>query len=315
MNNILDNSIDHYLRLFNTDLFLNSMFNNMFEGAFIVDLDKNIHLWNQTAEQITGYTAKEITSMKCANNGFKHYDKSGKEISDNDYLYVKCFENASIVTKKAAIIHKKGFLIPVLVTVIPIKNEEDIVVGALEIFLDDSAQDDLDKAHERLKEASIKDGLTNLFTRSEMIERIEAEIEKADRYEVPVCLCICDIDDFKKINDKYGSHVGDIVIRTIADVLRHNLRRTDIIARYGGEEFIILLPLIDLHRAAIAIEKLKRAIDNTEIDLLESKDKVHLSYGLTEIVQNDSLEDFIDRAESALYKAKKLGKNMIEIFT
>lgn len=314
MSNLVENNIQRYIDIIQGDQLFKELFENMFEGALIVNADRQIIYFNQSAEMITGYEKEEIINLSCNNEGFRHYGKSGEALGNNDYLMSRCLEKGIVITKKGAIPHKSGVLVPVLITVIPIKDANSRVIGALELMLDDSAQDDLDRAHEQLKQAAIKDALTNLYTRSEVMERINIEIEKSDRYEVPVCLCVCDIDDFKKLNEKHGNHAGDVVLRTIGEIIVNNLRRTDIVARFGGEEFLILLPLIDLHRANIAIEKLKRAIDNAKIDII-SPQQVTLSYGLTEIVKNDTLEEFIDRAESALYKAKKLGKNRIEMFT
>lgn len=313
MNNLVYTSISTYLKLMQDDYFFKLLFENIFEGLYIVNSDKKVLYWNKSAEIITGYKSEDLLNNCISEKTVKYLDKNGNRLNVEDLPISKCLHTGNIVSQKCVVIHKKNVLIPVLITAIPIKDSLNGILGAAEIILDDTAHEDLEKAHERLKESSTKDPLTNLFNRSETLERINLEIEKASRYEMPICLCICDIDDFKSINDRWGNHVGDIILRSVSEILHQNLRRTDVIGRYGGEEFIILLPLIDLHRAIIAVEKLKKAVESTTIEIIEPK-KIKLSFGLTQIVSNDSLEDFIDRAESALYKAKKLGKDRIEIF-
>ncbi len=314
MNNLLDISLPNYLSLFNDDLFFKKLFNNLLEGAFLVDSDKKILYWNRTAGLISGFDTDDVTNTYCNEDTFKHCDKKGNPLSSEECPLSRCIDKGTVITKKSILLHKNGFLIPILLTAIPIKDKDNKVIGAMEVFLDDSAQEDLEKAHDHIEESSSKDGLTNLYVKTEIVERIQIEMQKADRYEVPVCLCICNVDNLKEINKLHGNHVGDVVLRRISEVLRGHLRRTDIIGCYGEGEFIILLPLIDLHRANIAIEKLKNIVDNTIIEVIEPR-KITMSFGLTEIVPDDSLENFVDRAECAVYKAKKLGKDRIEIFT
>lgn len=314
MTNLAGVSVQDCLSLISENEFFKSIFSNMYEGAFLLDHNRKFVHWNKTAQLISGYANKEIIGTQCDATGFKFYDKDGNQLLNNDCPVTQCFNTGKIVNKKVLIQHKSNFLVPILTTTIPLKDEDSVVIGAMQLMLDDSAQDDLEKAHDKLKEATVRDNLTNLFTRSEIISRINIEVEKADRYEVPVCLCICDVDNIKVINEKYGNHVGDIVIKAMSESLVTNLRRTDIIGRLAGGTFIVLLPLIDLHRANKAIQKLRSKVNASDIEVIGSE-KAFMSYGITELNRGDSAEELIDRAESALYKAKKLGKNRIEMFT
>ncbi|MGD9581149.1 MAG: diguanylate cyclase [Vampirovibrionia bacterium] len=314
MTNSTGVSIKDCITLINDNEFFKAMFGNMYEAAILLDANRKFAFWNKTAQLISGYANSDTAPGQPLAKGFTFFDSEGNKLKDLDCPISQCFNTGKVVNKKVLIKHKSGFLVPVLTTTVPMKDADHIVVGVLQLMLDDSAQDDLEKAHDKLKEATVRDGLTNLFTRSEIISRINIEVEKADRYEVPVCLCICDIDDLKVINDKYGNHVGDIIIRSMSELLITNLRRTDIIGRLAGGTFIVLLPLIDLHRANKAIQKLRSKVNVCEMDIMASE-KAFMSYGITELNRGDSAEVLIDRAESALYKAKKLGKNRIEMFT
>jgi diguanylate cyclase (GGDEF)-like protein/PAS domain S-box-containing protein len=308
-----NSTLESMVNLFQYDSFFNDLFNNLYEGLLILDTNHKIVFWNKTAEIIIGYTSEQLTGHTLSDLTLTHFDKNGNSISLKDYPAIMCLNEQRVISQKCVMLHKKGFLVPVLVSAIPLKDQEGNISGVAQIFMDDSAHENLEKAHEKIKESVMVDQLTNLLTRSEIINRIEIEMEKADRYEMPLCICIGDIDNFKKINERFGNHIGDIVLRSTSEIMKTNLRRTDIVGRYSNTEFIIILPLIDMHRATLAIEKLLGKFHNTPIKAIEN-DTITLSFGLTEIVKYDKIEELLDRAENALYKAKKLGKNRVETF-
>jgi diguanylate cyclase (GGDEF)-like protein/PAS domain S-box-containing protein len=306
-------TLEDYLNVIQENSFFNNFFDSLYEGIFIINNEKKVIFWNKSAEIITGYNRDSVMNTTCDGEKFVHIDKNGNKINIDEYPVIKCLQQGEVINQKSIIIHEKGFMVPVLISAIPLKDKEGNIIGAAETILDDTAHEDLEKAHERIRESATKDPLTAHLTRAEIVNRVNIEMEKADRYEMPLCLCICDIDNFKKINENWGNIIGDAIIKTAGETLRNHLRRTDLIGRYSNDQFLILLPLIDMHRAWIAIEKLQKKFNELEIEAINNG-KISLSFGLTEILQDDSVEDFIDRAESALYKAKKLGKNRIEIF-
>jgi len=137
----------------------------------------------------------------------------------------------------------------------------------------------------------------------------EMEFAKAKRGLEPISLLIVDIDNFKKLNDTYGHLVGDAVLKRIGTVLKESLRKYDVVARFGGEEFIILFPETNLQRARKVSERLRRKVAE---DKEMGKYSVTFSGGLAAYHKNDSLTRIKVRADKALYKAKKNGKNKIE---
>ncbi|MGC8588391.1 MAG: GGDEF domain-containing protein, partial [Hydrogenobaculum sp.] len=127
-------------------------------------------------------------------------------------------------------------------------------------------------------------------------------------------LCLFDIDDFKKINDTYGHSVGDKAIKELGEVVLKNIRRADVAFRWGGEEFLILFTHTHVNEAKRACEKLLNKIREAEIKEGENTIKFTVSMGITELKdEDDSIEKAIDRADKALYNAKRNGKNRIEI--
>lgn len=115
-----------------------------------------------------------------------------------------------------------------------------------------------------------------------------------------------DVDRFKKINDTYGHQAGDVVLKTIADIVAGLIRTPDVFARWGGEEFMILAPHTDINSAVQLSEKLRMSIEEHDFGALPV---ITCSFGITELQENDTVSDFTERVDRALYDAKGQGRN------
>ncbi len=162
---------------------------------------------------------------------------------------------------------------------------------------------------EKLKQLATYDSLTGLYNRYMIEEFLEKEIEKSKRHNIPLSVIMCDIDDFKKINDTYGHMFGDKVLKELARIMKENLRKSDAIGRWGGEEFIIIAPYTNVYGAQRLAEKIKTLIENTQIEDIS----VTISCGVAEYRYSESLKDLFKRVDEALYLAKKKGKNTVEV--
>ena len=172
---------------------------------------------------------------------------------------------------------------------------------------------------EILKHATL-DALTGFYNRHQLEERIKQEVSNAKRQHAPLCGIMTDIDFFKNVNDTYGHAVGDLVLKSIAKIIRGQLREYDIAGRYGGEEFSILLPFTKINEAKMVAERLRKAIENKVIDISKVNPdtevktlSVTISLGIYEIKESDSEDDLIKKADKALYQAKNTGRNKVVI--
>ena len=172
-----------------------------------------------------------------------------------------------------------------------------------------SLRDELDK----VRLLSLTDEFTGLPNRRAFMRRLEDEIGRAQRYQIPLALAIIDLDKFKAINDNYGHAAGDEVLRWYSQNILSIFRHHDMVARYGGEEFSVLLPNTDGEGALRALNKVRGRAANAT---WEFEDKVlpapTFSAGLTLYVPGEPPNSIIDRADKALYRAKRLGRNRIE---
>lgn len=155
------------------------------------------------------------------------------------------------------------------------------------------------------------DALTNLNNRRQFEIRLKQEIATTKRQKNPLCAMMIDIDFFKKVNDTYGHASGDEVLRTVASVIKAQLRESDIPARYGGEEFAILLPYTHIEEAQIVGERLRKAVEETPVPIDKGTINVTISMGLAEFGQEETGEELFKRADKALYEAKESGRNRV----
>ena len=153
------------------------------------------------------------------------------------------------------------------------------------------------------------DHLTGLPNRLAYDDRLAIEMARWKRYQTPLSLLIWDIDFFKKINDNFGHKAGDKTLILIAKLISHHCRETDFVSRFGGEEFTMLLSDTDAQSALLAAEKLRQVIEKTAFNSSGKKIAITISCGITQLTENDTADSAFNRADKALYDAKKNGRN------
>jgi diguanylate cyclase (GGDEF)-like protein len=159
--------------------------------------------------------------------------------------------------------------------------------------------------------AAIVDPLSGLFNRRYFHERLEEELQRAQRHKTPVGLLMIDIDDFKSINDRFGHVAGDTVIRGVSDILRRSVRKFDLCTRFGGEEFAIVMPGSGPENSTSVAERIRQRIEAFQPEEPGLADlRVTASIGLS-FSHDMSARELIDRADQALYAAKRAGKNRV----
>ena len=163
------------------------------------------------------------------------------------------------------------------------------------------------------READI-DFLTGLPNRRRFFRALEDFLKDLSEKNYPFSFIMIDIDNFKNINDSYGHLSGDEVLKEIASILKFYLRANTIVGRLGGEEFGIILPGVGKEDAKNVAERLRKIIQNRKIHTNEAEIKVTASFGVAQAKKDDSIETLIDRADKALYEAKKTGKNKVVVF-
>jgi diguanylate cyclase len=183
-----------------------------------------------------------------------------------------------------------------------------------------TSQEELRKVNAMLNELSVRDGLTGLYNRRHFDAALDTELRRAARNLRPISLLMIDVDCFKALNDGYGHQRGDDCLREVARVLAEHPRRGyDVVARYGGEEFVVLLPDADSYAARAAAESIRHAVHALKIENHGSTvgNVVTVSIGVCCDSPHlyDESQRFVHQADAALYAAKRLGRNRVEVAT
>jgi len=166
----------------------------------------------------------------------------------------------------------------------------------------------------RVKLLSLTDELTSLPNRRAFMRRLEDEVARVQRYGFPLSFALMDLDHFKEINDEYGHAAGDEVLRVYSKNILSVFRHHDMVARYGGEEFAVLLPNTDADGAIRALNKVKRSATETRWQYNGTVARVpSFSAGVSLFKPGESASAFIERADKALYRAKRLGRDRVEL--
>ena len=167
--------------------------------------------------------------------------------------------------------------------------------------------------NEALKDASTKDALTGIGNRRMLMEHLKAETARADRLEHALTVVLVDVDRFKAVNDAYGHEAGDKVLMRIANAIRDGVRDYDLCGRWGGEEFMIIMPEAAADDGAHVVERMRLAI--AEIEMIADGEPVRISasFGIAQRRRGEHISDTINRADAALFDAKRNGRNRYEV--
>ncbi len=166
--------------------------------------------------------------------------------------------------------------------------------------------------YQEIEQIAITDSLTDVHTRRYVIERFMEELKRSKVRNIKMSFLMIDVDYFKKFNDQYGHLTGDQILREIGFLIGENIREIDIAGRYGGEEFCVILPDTDHQGAHYAAERIRRAVEEAIIKAYDASVKVTVSIGTSTFPDHGKkMDELIDKADWALYRAKKQGRNKV----
>lgn len=169
------------------------------------------------------------------------------------------------------------------------------------------------RLYHKVRVLAVSDEQTGLFNLRHFRDRLSSEVARAARYHIPVSLIMLDVDHFKLANDRYGHPFGDLLLQQIAQILRQQIRDSDIAARYGGEEFTIILPATGLEAAREVAERLRASVEGAVLGDAEHAEHITISLGVATFPNSDvdDMDALVKAADAALYQAKAAGKNAV----
>jgi len=169
------------------------------------------------------------------------------------------------------------------------------------------------RLNKNLEKLSYQDELTLLGNRRSVMNILSNLVPQVQRYNEPLSVCLMDVDLFKNVNDSFGHPAGDECLRHVATIFKSIVRQSDILARLGGDEFMCIFPRTNINSALVIVKKMRLCLDTSPFKYKNHDISLSLSYGITEIRGDQSMDQLITAADTQLYQAKKVGRNKISI--
>ncbi|MBU0987098.1 MAG: diguanylate cyclase [Proteobacteria bacterium] len=287
--------------------FLNGLIALCPDGIIGVNQEGKIIIFNRAAEQLTLHKAEDVTGKMSVVNIYESLAKARlvkKNIYSPEYGGEGRLEDFEV-----EIVTRKGEKIPIRLSA-TLLYKDGHEIGNVGFFHDITPRKQLEA---RLRELSIRDGLSGLFNHRHFYTVLAEELIRSQRYARPLSLICLDIDNFKQFNDNLGHLEGDNIIRLVGNNLVEIMRSTDRAFRYGGDEFMILLPETTAKKARFSAEKIRKHFNSTwPFETICKKlniEQVSLSLGVAEANPHDVPNNLIQRADLAMYEAKRAGGN------
>lgn len=275
------------------------------DAIVMIDDSGALTYWNEAADKIFGYTREEVMGRNflalivpphsCYR---EQYEAGLKQLAIEEGGSVGEAVELDIVRKDGS-----ECFVELSLSAVQIRGRWHGIGIARDIT-------DRKRAEASLKLQATTDALTGIANRRLFNSFLETEMRRTARHHLSLAVMIMDIDHFKQINDAYGHQVGDEVLVGLTRLVAEKIREHDFFARWGGEEFVILAPNCDTENMRLLAEKLRAAVEMHDFPDIS---RVTCSFGLTEYCTGDSAEDFIGRADAALYRAKENGRNRVEM--
>jgi diguanylate cyclase (GGDEF)-like protein/PAS domain S-box-containing protein len=288
------------------ELVYRSIVESSMDAVVIINHSGDIIWWNAAAERMFGYDSSEVIG-KYVHDILPAHDL--REKADNSFNIFKSKGTGPLIGKSLLVrgLRKNGDEFHVQFSPNTVEVKGELYVFA---FLRDVS--DLVSLQEKLKHQATIDELTGILNRRAFLQQAEAAYNMSTRHKEPLTLLMMDIDFFKKINDQYGHHAGDIALQKFAKNISEITRTEDIFGRVGGEEFFLALIKTPIDIASYLAERIRLATEGLTITTSDLSFTLTVSIGITSIEKGDqSLQEMQNRCDEALYKAKKTGRNRV----
>jgi diguanylate cyclase (GGDEF)-like protein len=295
-------------------------------GAAVIDRSLRIVFWNRwmaehgmlSQDEVIGRPIHEVMPalikkgfVKKAREVFHTGQPSffNKKLHQNIFPF---YSGRSYIEKQLAPMEQTVILSPLLDSE---GNTNEVLISVFDISDWISYQNELLRTQTELQRLSQTDDLTQVPNRRSVMDRLTEELLVHKRKKRPLSVALLDIDHFKKINDSFGHHTGDMILREMAQLVSGMLRDYDAMGRYGGEEFVIVLPETNGEHAFRVADRLREGIEKHEFTVNDRTYRITVSLGIASKgdEENPSLEELFKEADRCLYLAKASGRNRTEI--
>lgn len=237
--------------------FYRTVLNHVNDGVYFVDINRHITFWNAAAERISGYSEAEVLHKPCFWNILMHQDVEGHNLCEKNCPMLKTMADGLLREDSMFFRHKQGYRVPVSIKVFPIRSPSRQIVGAVQVFSDMSPGTEQARKLKALATLAYFDLVTGLANRRYVESRVGIMLNEYKKTLSPFGLLLITIGGFKALNDKYGTEIGDQVLRSVARSIAAVVGPTDIAGRWDGTRFIVITPNTKRALMILLAEKIK----------------------------------------------------------
>ncbi len=289
--------------------FYKNLLDNLYDGVYFVDTERQITYWNQAAQRLSGYAADEVVGRHCFDNLLMHTDGGGCNLCMSGCPLQESIEKGIPIEKEVFLRHRAGHRVAVFVRTNPIRDDQGRVVGAVEVFSDNSAGVAIKQRAEALQKMAFIDTVTGLGNRRYSEMMLRTRLSEFERYGWCFGLLLIDVDLFKEINDRHGHQAGDAALQMIGRTLVQSIRPFDFAGRWGGDEFICIFENITLDALKMLSERARTLVAQSHLPIDQTRLGLTVSLGGTLSRSGDTFESLVARADQNLYHVKRMQRN------
>ncbi len=290
---------------FNT-LFYEKTAGGMQEGVYFVNRDRRIAYWNDGAEQLSGYRARDVVGRCCGENFLGHVDADGRPLCKTGCPLTSVLRDGQARSAEFFLRHQQGKRVALSVRVFPMRDAAGNVIGAVEVFRE-ANRSSPEKRLTELEHLVFRDTLTGLHNRRFLELRVGQAIAEHRRSGRSYGLLMFDLDRFKMVNDVHGHRVGDALLTAVGTSLTQGRRASDIVGRWGGEEFLVLMPDLNAVELGDIAERCRVLVGQSSVATESSPVSVTASIGATVLSHADTADLAIVRVDELMYQSKHSG--------
>jgi diguanylate cyclase (GGDEF)-like protein/PAS domain S-box-containing protein len=293
--------------------FYRAIVDSLYDAAYFVDPDRRITYWNKSAERLTGFKSREVVDKLCHDDILSHVDERGTNLCKDDCPLAKTLRDGRRRETELYLRHKKGHRLPVLVRIAPVKNKEGAIVGAVEVFSDNSARLSRRARVEELERMALLDDLTGLPNRRCLERELTSRLSELERLGRLFGVILIDVDELAEVNRAYGRDVGDDVLRMVGQTLLYNSRPFDIVGRWERDRFMAIVVNVDRKELGRVAKRFQMLVDRSALPREDESVHVSVSIGATTAKWGDEAKQLLALAEGMLLQSKRTGRNRISV--
>jgi len=294
--------------------FYKDLLDHMSDGVYFVDCNRRILYWNEQAFRLTGYKPEEVMGRSCQDEILCHVDGTGKQLCREGCPLTATIKDGASREAQVFLRHKQGRRLPVLVRVQPILGKDGTIVGAVEIFTDETARLAEERKTKEMERLAFLDQLTQMPNRRYLEMSVKTALTEYQVHHDPFGVLVIDLDWFKRINDASGHAIGDQALQEAGKTLVGALRTSDIVGRWGGDEFLAVVRHVDVDILARLAERCCMLVGQTSM-VSEDGERMALSVsvGGAVAIREDSADSLIKRADELMYRSKGAGRGRASV--